>query len=381
MSYEEIARVGQRAARDDQGTDHHGRKLARPLLRGNEWRDEDRPGSPLRGSWRALLLGGCSFGDSDPEPGADLAGPQRRRPRAAGPPVAPTTRRWTRPSSEPGRGPVYPASETPASTRCTTGSTWRGRRDRAPSRGSRRWSSEPRPTPTSSSSTSGSRSRSPSSASTASRRTSRRTARTSSSAPPSRPTAATSWSSTTAARREPVRAPTTRSDFDTLGWQVTDSRQSWTMQEPYGAFTWYAVNDQPSDKALYDFTISTPAPWVGVANGELVSREDLDGDTVTRWHLDEPASSYLVTAAVGDFRMERDRSASGVPITYWTRAWQHVRARAGADGRRPARLDRGAAGAVSLLLAGRSRGRLRDRHGDPDDADPRRQRLRPEPGR
>ena len=116
----------------------------------------------------------------------------------------------------------------------------------------------------------------------------------------------------------PVRAPTTRSDFDTLGWQVTDSRQSWTMQEPYGAFTWYAVNDQPSDKALYDFTISTPAPWVGVANGELVSQEDLDGDTVTRWHLDEPASSYLVTAAVGDYRMERDESASGVPITYWT---------------------------------------------------------------
>ena len=26
------------------------------------------------------------------------------------------------------------------------------------------------------------------------------------------------------------------------------------MQEPYGAHTWYPVNDQPSDKALYDFT-------------------------------------------------------------------------------------------------------------------------------
>jgi aminopeptidase N len=115
-----------------------------------------------------------------------------------------------------------------------------------------------------------------------------------------------------------VAAPTTRTDFDTLGWRVTDSRQAWTMQEPYGAFTWYAVNDQPSDKALYDFTISTPAPWVGVANGELVSREEVDGDTVTRWHLDEPAASYLVTTAIGDYRMTRDRSTSGVPLTYWT---------------------------------------------------------------
>ncbi len=51
-------------------------------------------------------------------------------------------------------------------------------------------------------------------------------------------------------------APTTRTDFDSLGWQFTDRDETWTMQEPYGAFTWYAVNDQPSDKALYDFTIT-----------------------------------------------------------------------------------------------------------------------------
>ena len=31
------------------------------------------------------------------------------------------------------------------------------------------------------------------------------------------------------------------------------------MQEPYGAYTWYPVNDQPSDKALYDVTVHAPA--------------------------------------------------------------------------------------------------------------------------
>ena len=35
------------------------------------------------------------------------------------------------------------------------------------------------------------------------------------------------------------------------------------MQEPFGAYTWYAVNDQPSDKAFYDFTLTAPSPWVG----------------------------------------------------------------------------------------------------------------------
>ena len=117
----------------------------------------------------------------------------------------------------------------------------------------------------------------------------------------------------------PVAAPTNRSDFSTLGWTITRDGEAWTMQEPFGAYSWYAVNDQPSDKALYDFTITAPAPMLGVANGTLESRETGDdGTTVTRWHLDEPASSYLVTVAIGDFRETRDRSESGVPVTYWT---------------------------------------------------------------
>ncbi|WP_372728497.1 M1 family metallopeptidase [Nocardioides sp.] len=116
----------------------------------------------------------------------------------------------------------------------------------------------------------------------------------------------------------PVTAPTTRSDFSDLGWRITDSGETWTMQEPYGAYSWYAVNDHPSDKALYSFTISAPSPFVGVANGELVERTDEDGTTTTRWELDAPAASYLVTAAIGEFRMTTDSSPSGVPISYWT---------------------------------------------------------------
>lgn len=116
----------------------------------------------------------------------------------------------------------------------------------------------------------------------------------------------------------PVPAPVQRSDFSETGWTVTRDGGSWTMQEPYGAYSWYAVNDQPSDKALYDFTLRVPAPFVGVANGELLDREQAGGDTVTRWRLDEPASSYLVTVAFGDLTMTTDESKSGVPISYWT---------------------------------------------------------------
>lgn len=121
---------------------------------------------------------------------------------------------------------------------------------------------------------------------------------------------------------EPAEAPTTRSDFSTIGWTITPEGETWTMQEPYGAYTWYAVNDQPSDKALYDFTVTVPSPWVGVANGELVSRTEEGGVTETQWHLAEPAASYLVTLATGELTMTGDVSSSGVPITYWTPADQ-----------------------------------------------------------
>ena len=116
---------------------------------------------------------------------------------------------------------------------------------------------------------------------------------------------------------EPVEAPTTRGDFSTTGFTITPSGEVWTMQEPYGAHTWYPVNDQPSDKALYDFTLSVPSPWVGVANGELLDRAEQNGSTTTRWRLAEPAASYLTTVAFGDYTMTSNASASGVEIAYW----------------------------------------------------------------
>lgn len=119
---------------------------------------------------------------------------------------------------------------------------------------------------------------------------------------------------------EPVEAPTRRTDLTSLGLTVEDDGSLWTLQEPFGAFTWYPVNDQPADKALYDFTITAGDGMVGVANGELTDRSE-DGDsTTTRFRLDSPASSYLTTLAVGDYAMETDETDSGVPLTYWAPA-------------------------------------------------------------
>jgi aminopeptidase N len=116
---------------------------------------------------------------------------------------------------------------------------------------------------------------------------------------------------------EPTPAPTKRSDFSTSGWTITPGGETWTMQEPYGAFTWYPVNDQPSDKAFYDISITVPSPWVGIANGEMTDQTEQDGLTTTAWHLSKPASSYVVTVATGDYTRTTNTSRSGMEISYW----------------------------------------------------------------
>lgn len=116
----------------------------------------------------------------------------------------------------------------------------------------------------------------------------------------------------------PAPAPTTRSDFSTTGFTVTDTGEVWTMQEPYGAYTWYPVNDQPSDKALYDITVHAPARWTGIANGHLTELSAEDDGTTTSWQLTEPAASYLVTLAIGDYAHRSDTTESGLRVDYWT---------------------------------------------------------------
>lgn len=117
----------------------------------------------------------------------------------------------------------------------------------------------------------------------------------------------------------PVPAPATRADIEGLGLTVDERHQLWTMQEPYGAFTWYAVNDHPSDKAFYDIAITAPPGWVGIAGGTPTGDETgADGRRTTSYRLGDPAASYLVTLAVGDYESRELTSGSGVPITLWT---------------------------------------------------------------
>ncbi|MEU4338626.1 M1 family metallopeptidase [Micromonospora lupini] len=109
--------------------------------------------------------------------------------------------------------------------------------------------------------------------------------------------------------------PTKRGDSHPLGLTVDPEGGVWTMQEPFGAFTWYPANDHPSDEALYDIAVTVPTGWSGIASGTPVGH---DGNTF-RYRSTVPVASYLTTLAVGRYKKATATGPRGIPVTYWYR--------------------------------------------------------------
>lgn len=115
---------------------------------------------------------------------------------------------------------------------------------------------------------------------------------------------------------KPAKAPTSRSDEPTVGWHTLRDGRVWAMQEPYGAFTWYPVDDQPADKAIYTITLNVPDRWTGVSNGHM-HRTHKGHRMITRFTNRDPMAAYLVTVAIGPYRHYLDRGPHHLPISYW----------------------------------------------------------------
>jgi aminopeptidase N len=112
-----------------------------------------------------------------------------------------------------------------------------------------------------------------------------------------------------------VPMPSHRGDVEPLGLTITADGSLWTMQEPYGASTWYPANDQPSDKALYDIAVTVPDGWSAVASGT----PGQSGGGTFRYSSTAPVASYLTTLAVGQYTKTSLTGPHGLPVTLWTR--------------------------------------------------------------
>jgi aminopeptidase N len=100
-------------------------------------------------------------------------------------------------------------------------------------------------------------------------------------------------------------------DFSIEGWVPTDDG-AFVVGEPQGSPAWYPVNDNPRDKATYDFSVSVPAGLTVMANGVLVSHETSGGRTNWVWRETDPMAPYLATATLGNFDLTTS-TVAGVP--------------------------------------------------------------------
>jgi aminopeptidase N len=86
------------------------------------------------------------------------------------------------------------------------------------------------------------------------------------------------------------------------GWVPTDDG-AFVVGEPQGSPGWYPANDNPRDKARYDFSVTVPEGLTALANGVLVSHVTTAGKTTWVWRETDPMAPYLATATLGVFNL------------------------------------------------------------------------------
>jgi aminopeptidase N len=86
------------------------------------------------------------------------------------------------------------------------------------------------------------------------------------------------------------------------GWVPTDDG-SVAVGEPQGSPGWFPCNDNPRDKATYDFSVTVPAGLTAMANGVLVSNASSGGTTTWVWREADPMATYLATVETGLFEL------------------------------------------------------------------------------
>ena len=97
------------------------------------------------------------------------------------------------------------------------------------------------------------------------------------------------------------------------GWIPTDDG-AFVVGEPQGSPAWYPVNDNPRDKATYEFAVTVPDGLTVMANGVLVSQTTSGGKTTFVWRENLPMAPYLATATLGRFDVTQYRLATGLPV-------------------------------------------------------------------
>jgi aminopeptidase N len=92
----------------------------------------------------------------------------------------------------------------------------------------------------------------------------------------------------------------------------------WTQGETEDTRYWVPTYDFPNDKTTWEFFLWSAKGERALSNGRLAGSRAVGDSIEWHWVLDKPASTYLMTAVVGNYTVLQDNPWRKVPIGYWT---------------------------------------------------------------
>ena len=84
--------------------------------------------------------------------------------------------------------------------------------------------------------------------------------------------------------------------------------QIWTQGETESSSAWFPTLDKPNQKTTSEISMTVPAKYVTLSNGQLTTQvKNTDGTRTDTWKMNQPHSTYLFMMAVGNFKIYRDK--------------------------------------------------------------------------
>ncbi|MEO8106849.1 MAG: M1 family metallopeptidase [Actinomycetes bacterium] len=103
-------------------------------------------------------------------------------------------------------------------------------------------------------------------------------------------------------------------DLGQSGWFNT-ADGAIVVGEPEAGMFWFPVNEHPSDKARMCSQVKVPKGLRAVSTGLPAAKpRTRNGWTTFSWCTRDPMASYLATVAIGKWRVDRSKTASGIPV-------------------------------------------------------------------
>jgi len=112
----------------------------------------------------------------------------------------------------------------------------------------------------------------------------------------------------------------------------------WTQGEAEDTRYWVPTYDSPNDKTTWEFFVWSAKGERALSNGRLAGSRTVGDSIEWHWVQDKPASTYLMTAFVGNYTVVQDKPWRSATIGYWTYPDSVAAARRG-FGRTPAAVD------------------------------------------